>query len=155
MQVIAQHFFDILKKDNASSRLDDLSASFIGDGPAHTHFLYTKGAPVLSWLVLICSGFLESVWATALSRSENFTRLLPTIIFFIACGASMAGLSFALREIPVGTGYAVWVAIGASITALWAMLTGAEPFSIVRILLILGIIACVIGLKITSPALNE
>lgn len=105
---------------------------------------------MLSWVILVVSGSFEAVWATALSKSEGFTRLLPTLIFFVACGISMGGLSIALREIPVGTGYAVWVAVGASVTALWAMATGAEPFSVVRVLLIAGIIGCVIGLKLTS-----
>lgn len=105
---------------------------------------------MLSWIVLVGSGCLEAVWATALSYSEHFTRPIPTVVFFVACISSMLGLSYALKEIPVGTGYAVWVAIGASITALWAMITGAEQFSIMRVLLIIGIIACVIGLKLTS-----
>lgn len=107
---------------------------------------------MFSWIILIFSGCLEAVWATALSYSEHFTRLIPTVVFFVACICSMLGLSFALKTIPVGTGYAVWVAIGASITALWAMLSGAEEFSILRVLFILGIIACVIGLKLTTSA---
>lgn len=71
---------------------------------------------MLSWIILIVSGAFEAVWATALGKSEGFTKLWPTMIFAAACLLSMGGLALALREIPTGTGYAVWVAIGASLT---------------------------------------
>ena len=67
----------------------------------------------MAWLVLIVSGVLEAVWATALGRSEGFTRFAPTLVFGVAIVASMAGLAFAMRTLPVGTAYAVWVGIGA------------------------------------------
>jgi len=105
---------------------------------------------VLAWIVLIVSGAFEAVWATALGKSEGFTKLWPTVTFFVACAISMGGLAFALREIPTGTGYAVWVAIGASLTVIYAMVTGAEAVSVLKILLLLGIVACVIGLKLVS-----
>ena len=101
------------------------------------------------WFVLVLSGVLESVWATALGRSEGFTRLTPTLVFAVAIVASMAGLAFAMRELPVGTAYAVWVGIGAALTAGYAMATGQEPLSAVRVLLLLGIVGCVVGLKVT------
>ncbi|WP_103064338.1 DMT family transporter [Actinomyces qiguomingii] len=104
----------------------------------------------MSWLILVGSGLFEAVWATALSRSEGFTRLMPTVVFLLACLTSMTGLAYALREIPVGTGYAVWTAVGAATTAVWAMSTGAEPVSLVRVLLLTGLIACVAGLKLTE-----
>ncbi|WP_061960728.1 DMT family transporter [Demequina flava] len=103
----------------------------------------------MPWLILVLSGVLEAVWATALSRSEGFSRLWPTVIFAVALVASMGGLAWALKSLPVGTAYAVWVGIGAALTAIWAMATGAEPFSIVRVLLIMGIVGCVAGLKLT------
>lgn len=106
----------------------------------------------MSWIVLIASGVLEAVWATALGASKGFTRLGPSIVFVIALAASMAGLAWAMRDIPTGTAYAVWVGIGASLTVLWAMLTGAEALSVVKLLLVLGIVACVIGLKLVSDA---
>ena len=104
----------------------------------------------MSWIVLVVSGLLEAVWATALSRSEGFSRLVPSVVFVVSLAASMAGLAYALRELPVGTAYAVWVGIGASLTAGYAMATGAEPVTVVRIVLILGIGACVAGLKLTT-----
>jgi len=102
----------------------------------------------MSWLVLVLSGVLEAVWATALGRSEGFTRLVPTVVFAVACVGSMAGLAYAMRDLPVGTSYAVWVGIGASLTVAYAMATGDEAASVVKVLLLLGIVGCVIGLKV-------
>ncbi|RPF20950.1 DMT family transporter [Myceligenerans xiligouense] len=104
----------------------------------------------MPWVVLVVSGLLEGVWATALGRSDGLTRLVPSIVFGVAVAASMAGLGYAMRDLPVGTAYAVWVGIGAVTTVGWAMLTGAEPVSVVRVLLIVGLIGCVIGLKLTE-----
>ena len=98
-------------------------------------------------LVLIISGILEAVWATALGRSEGFTRLTPTVTFAVACALSMAGLAYAMRSLPVGTSYAVWVGIGASLTVAFAMLTGEESVSGLKIVLVLVIIGSVMGLK--------
>lgn len=102
----------------------------------------------MSWLVLIASGVVEAVWATALGRSVGFTRLLPTVVFAVSLPVSMAGLAYAMRSLPVGTAYAVWVGIGAALTVTIAMLSGAEPVSTPKILLLLGLIACVVGLKL-------
>ncbi len=103
---------------------------------------------VVSWIVLIVSGVLEAVWATALGRSEGFTRPVPTVVFGVAVVASMVGLAYAMRSLPTGTAYAVWVGIGAAGTVTYAMATGAEPVSVARVLLILGLVGCVIGLKV-------
>lgn len=104
----------------------------------------------MSWLVLVVSGVLEAVWATALSRSEGFSRLVPSVVFLVALALSMTGLAVAMRTLPVGTAYAVWVGIGASLTVAYGMITGAEPFSIIKMLLILGLVGCVIGLKLVG-----
>jgi quaternary ammonium compound-resistance protein SugE len=101
------------------------------------------------WLVLVISGVLEAVWASALARSEGFTRLTPTVVFAVAMVASMAGLAYAMRGLPLGTAYAVWVGIGAALTAGYAMWSGQEPVSLLRVFLLLGILGCVIGLKVT------
>jgi quaternary ammonium compound-resistance protein SugE len=106
----------------------------------------------MSWFLLIVSGVLEAVWATALGKSEGFTKLGPTIVFGVALLLSMGGLAVAMRDIPTGTAYAVWVGIGASLTVLTAMVTGAEPASVLKLLLILGIVACVVGLKLVDGA---
>ena len=103
----------------------------------------------MSWLVLILSGVLEAVWATALGRTQGFTRLAPTVVFALALAGSMAGLAYAMRGLPIGTAYVVWVGIGAVLTAAYAMWSGQEPVSVVRVLLLAGIVGCVIGLKIS------
>ncbi len=102
----------------------------------------------MSWIVLVLSGILEAVWATALGTSGGFTRPVPIATFFIALALSMAGLAYAMRSLPVGTSYAVWVGIGAVLTVTYAMLTGDETFSVVKMLLLAGIVGCVIGLKV-------
>jgi quaternary ammonium compound-resistance protein SugE len=104
----------------------------------------------VSWIILIVSGVLEAVWATALGKSEGFTKLWPSVIFIAGLTASMAGLAFAMREISSGTAYAVWVGIGAALTVIYAMIFGGEPVSIVKILLIMGLVGCVVGLKIVG-----
>lgn len=101
----------------------------------------------MAWMVLVLSGVLEAVWATALGRSEGFSKLGPNIIFGVALVFSMAGLAYAMRSLPTGTSYAVWVGIGAALTVGFAMLTGAESTTPMKILLILGIVGCVVGLK--------
>ena len=103
----------------------------------------------MAWIILIISGILEAVWATALGKSEGLTKLSPTILFVIALLASMVGLAYAMRTLPTGTSYAVWVGIGATLTVAYSMITGTEPASIVKITLLLGIIVCIVGLKLT------
>ncbi|MFD8380029.1 DMT family transporter [Streptomyces sp. NPDC059679] len=102
----------------------------------------------MAWVVLVISGVLEAVWATALSKSEGLSRPLPTVVFGIGLVLSMAGLSFALRTVHVGTGYAVWVGLGAVLTATYAMVFGGEPAGWLKLLLLLGIVGCVAGLKL-------
>ena len=104
----------------------------------------------MAWLILVLSGALEAVWATALGKSDGFSRVGPTVVFLISVIASMAGLAIAMRELPVGTSYAVWVGIGATLTVAFAMLNGAESASVTKVLLIAGIVACVIGLKVVD-----
>lgn len=103
----------------------------------------------MAWLVLILSGVLEAVWATALGKSENFSRVVPSVVFFIALALSMAGLAYAMRDLPVGTSYAVWVGIGVVLTVVFAMATGEESVSLLKILFLAGIVGSVIGLKLT------
>ncbi|SIT89446.1 multidrug efflux SMR transporter [Microbacterium sp. RU33B] len=104
----------------------------------------------MSWVILIVSGVLEAVWATALGKSEGFTKLWPTVVFGVTLLMSMGGLAWAMRDISTGTAYAVWVGIGASLTVVYAMVTGDEDFSVVKMLLILGLVGCVVGLKLVS-----
>ncbi|MFI7605413.1 DMT family transporter [Micromonospora sp. NPDC049366] len=102
----------------------------------------------MAWIVLVLSGLLETAWAVALDRSAGFSRPLPSVIFGVTLVLSMSGLAYALREIPVGTGYAVWVGIGAVGTAVVGMVALHESSSLPRIACLLLVIAGVVGLKI-------
>lgn len=104
----------------------------------------------MAWIILVLSGTMEAVWATALSKSDGFTHPVPTIVFLLAMIASMAGLAYATKTLPIGTAYAVWVGIGAACTVVYAMATGAESVSIAKIVLIATLIGCVVGLKLVS-----
>ncbi|WP_458780014.1 DMT family transporter [Arthrobacter sp. D3-16] len=101
----------------------------------------------IPWLVLLASAVLEAVWATALGLSDGFTEPVPTLVFAVTATLSMLGLGMAIRTIPLGTAYAVWVGIGAALTVGWAMATGVEAFSVVKVVFIAGIVACAAGLK--------
>lgn len=104
----------------------------------------------MSWIILILSGVLEAVWATALGMSAGFSKLWPSVIFVVALVLSMGGLAYAMRDISTGTAYAVWVGIGAALTVLYAMFFGGDGFSLVKLLLILALVACIVGLKLVS-----
>ena len=104
----------------------------------------------MAWLVLVVSGVLEAVWATALGMSEGFTKLVPSIVFVGTMILSMGGLAYAMRDLPVGTSYAVWVGIGAVLTVTYAMITGEESVSLIKAALIVVLIGCIVGLKLVS-----
>jgi quaternary ammonium compound-resistance protein SugE len=102
----------------------------------------------MAWAVLVVSGLLEAVWAVALDRSAGFTRLVPSVVFVVALALSMVGLSWALRDIPVGTAYAVWVGIGAVSTAVVGMVALGESTSWPRLISLLLVVAGVVGLRL-------
>ncbi|WP_085830865.1 DMT family transporter [Collinsella vaginalis] len=104
----------------------------------------------MHWIVLIISGVFEAVWATALSQSNGFSRLGPSVVFLIGIVASMSGLAFALKHIPVGTGYAIWVGVGACTTILYAMFSGQEGVSMIKLLCLAAIVAGIVGLKLAT-----
>jgi quaternary ammonium compound-resistance protein SugE len=106
----------------------------------------------MPWLVLVASAVLEAVWATALGDSDGLSRLAPTVVFAGALTLSMAGLALAVRTIPIGTAYAVWTGLGAAITVTWAVVVGGESASAAKLLLVIGIVGAVIGLKVAAPA---
>ena len=104
----------------------------------------------MAWILLVVSGFMETAWATSLERSHGFSKPLPTVLFVITLALSMGGLGWALRSIPVGTGYAVWVGIGAVGTALVGMIWLGESASVGRVLCLVLIVAGVVGLRLFS-----
>ncbi|MGW4068222.1 DMT family transporter [Nocardia grenadensis] len=104
----------------------------------------------MSWVVLLLSGVLEAVWAAALSASHGFRRWKPTVLFVVALVLSMAGLAWAMIDLPTGTAYAVWVGTGATLTVTWAVITGRERADTARVLLLSLLIVSVVGLKAVS-----
>ena len=102
----------------------------------------------MAWIVLVLSGLLEAVWALSLKASEGLNRLWPTVSFLVLLAASMAGLAWALRTLPVGTAYAVWTGIGAIVTAAVGMAWLGEPATVGRIVSILLIVAGIVGLRL-------
>ena len=104
----------------------------------------------MAWVVLIVSGILEAVWATALGRSEGFTKLWPSVVFFGALVISMGGLAWAMRDISTGTAYAVWVGVGVVLTSVYAIAARVERPTAARLLLLGGIAASVVGLKLVA-----
>ncbi len=104
----------------------------------------------MAWVVLVVSAVFEAVWATALGRSDGLTQPGPTVVFVVGLAISMVGLAVAMRRIPLGVAYCVWIGIGAALTVVYAMATGDEPVSPVRIALLTGIVGCVVGLKLVG-----
>src|SRR3712207_7163568 len=91
------------------------------------------GVIMWSWIVLVLSGVLEAVWATALGKSEGFSRVGSTVLFVLGLLGSMAGLAYAMRDLPVATAYAVWVGIGAVLTVTYAMGTRTASVSVLQL----------------------
>jgi quaternary ammonium compound-resistance protein SugE len=104
----------------------------------------------MAWLQLALAGLLEVVWALGLKRTEGFTRLWPSVLTLAAMGLSFYLLARAVRTLPIGTAYAVWVGIGAVGTAVVAMLFMGESRSLLRVGSIMLIIAGVIGLRLAD-----
>lgn len=102
----------------------------------------------MPWIVLLISAVLEAVWATALGQSDGFTQLTPSIVFVIALALSMVTLAYVTKHIPISTAYAVWSGAGAALTVTYAMLTGGEVVTVVKIILLAGIVGAVVGLKL-------
>ncbi|HEY0187457.1 MAG TPA: multidrug efflux SMR transporter [Cellulomonas sp.] len=104
----------------------------------------------MAWAVLILSGLLEAGWALSLKASDGFSRLWPSVAFVMLLAASMAGLSWSLRTLPVGVAYAVWVGVGAATTAVLAMVWFGEGVSVGKIVSLVLIVAGVVGLNLFS-----
>ena len=109
----------------------------------------------MSWILLIIAGLLEVGWAVGLKFTEGFTRPLASVLVVLAMAASLFLLSIAVRQIPLGTAYAVWVGIG----ALGAVILGAvlfqEPLTVARTFFMLILLGAILGLKFTSVSASE
>jgi len=103
----------------------------------------------MSWLILILAGVLEIVWAVGLKYTEGFTRLWPSVGTGVALLASIALLGLAVRDLPVGTAYAVWTGIGAAGTVICGIMFAGEPATLIRLGCVGLILAGVVGLKVS------
>jgi quaternary ammonium compound-resistance protein SugE len=104
----------------------------------------------MAWFLLILGGFFEVGFTTCLRFVDGFRNIPWTLGFLASVTLSMGLLEVASRSIPMGTAYAVWGGIGALGTVLVGILWFQEPASTVRLLLILGVVACIAGLKLTA-----
>jgi quaternary ammonium compound-resistance protein SugE len=106
----------------------------------------------MSWLLLIVAGLLEVGWAIGLKYTEGFTRFWPSVGTVLAMIASLALLGIALKSLPVGTAYAVWVGIGAVGTVILGIVLFGEPAHLFRLVSVGLILAGIIGLKLATPS---
>lgn len=105
----------------------------------------------MAWVILVVSAMFEAMWATALDRmAGGAVTLLNVVSFVFGSIISVGGLYFALRELPVGTSYAIWVGIGAATTVLWAAFAGVDTLTALKLVFIGMIVAGVAGLKVVS-----
>jgi quaternary ammonium compound-resistance protein SugE len=106
----------------------------------------------MAWFILVVAGLLETGWAIGLKYTDGFTKLWPTVATLAAMAVSMTLLGIAVKTLPVGTAYAVWVGIGAVGTVILGVTLLGEPVNPARILSVTLIIAGIIGLKLATPA---
>lgn len=101
----------------------------------------------MAWVYLVIAGFLEIVWAIGLKYTDGWTRLWPSVFTLVTMVASFYCLAIAVREIPIGTSYAIWTGIGAVGTATLGIILLGEPVSAMRVACMALIVAGIIGLK--------
>ncbi|MEX2535817.1 MAG: quaternary ammonium compound efflux SMR transporter SugE [Trueperaceae bacterium] len=104
----------------------------------------------MSWFILVIAGFLETGWAIGLKYTEGFSRPVPSVLTVVTMAASMWLLGVAVRELPIGTAYAVWVGIGAIGAAILGIVLFQEPVTILRVLFLSLLLVAIIGLRITA-----
>src|SRR5574344_1280339 len=104
----------------------------------------------MSWTILFLAGIFEIFWAVGLKYSDGFTKLIPTIFTIITMILSFYLLSLALKSLPIGTAYAVWVGIGTIGTVIAGIIVFGETINFIRLISILFILIGIIGLKFTT-----
>ena len=104
----------------------------------------------MPWLILVAAGLLEILWATALKQSDGFTQLWPSVIGVGGALLSFVLLAVALRDLPAGTGYAVWVGIGAVGVSIAGTIAFGDALSAARVLFLSMIVVGIVGLRIAD-----
>lgn len=105
----------------------------------------------MSWLILVLAGLFEIGWAIGLKYTDGFTKLWPTVGTVASMVVSLGLLGVAMKSLPVGTAYAVWVGVGAVGTAILGIVLLGEPANAGRMVSLCLIVAGIIGLKLASP----
>ena len=104
----------------------------------------------MHWIILFVAGLFEVAWAIGLKYTEGFSKLWPSVFTIICMIISMALLAYAVKQLPIGTAYAVWTGIGAIGTAVLGIILFDESKELIRIFFIFLIITGIVGLKIFS-----
>ena len=104
----------------------------------------------MSWTILFLAGIFEIFWAVGLKYSDGFTKLFPTIFTIVTMIISFYLLSLALKALPIGTAYAVWVGIGTVGTVIAGIMLFGESMSLIRVISILFILIGIVGLQFTT-----
>ncbi|MGA9276930.1 DMT family transporter [Ilumatobacter sp.] len=104
----------------------------------------------MAWIILIIAGLFEVAWASLLGETKGFTRLVPTLGFLATLGTSMYLLSVATRTIPIGTGYAVWVGIGAVGAFLVGTLIRGDETNPAQVIAVGALVVSIIAVKATA-----
>lgn len=102
----------------------------------------------MSWLILFVAGLFETAWAIGMKYSQGFTRFWPSVFTVVSIFISMGLLTYSLKQLPVGTAYAVWTGIGAVGTVILGIFLFGESKELVRIFFISLIIVGIIGLRV-------
>lgn len=106
----------------------------------------------MSWVILVLAGLLEVGWAIGLKYTDGFSRFWPTVATLLAMALSLGLLGLAMKSLPVGTAYAVWVGVGAIGTALLGIALFDEPANAGRLMSLALILLGIVGLKLSTPA---
>ena len=121
-------------------------SKFIGDDPM------TIGGRSMTWAILVLAGLFEMGWAIGLKYTDGFSRLWPTVWTVMAMIISLWLLGIAMKTLPVGTAYSVWVGVGAVGTVILGIVLFGEPANTGRLISVAFIVAGIIGLKLTASA---
>ena len=106
----------------------------------------------MNWFILVVAGLFEIGWAIGLKYTEGFTRPWPTVGTVLSMVISLGLLGLAMKSLPVGTAYAIWVGVGAVGTAILGILLLGEPANPLRLVSLGLIVAGIVGLKLATPA---
>lgn len=104
----------------------------------------------MSWIILFCAGLFEVGWAVGLKYTDGFTRPLPTVLTIAAMAVSLGLLGLAVKDLPLGTAYAIWTGVGAVGTVIAGIILFGESMALIRLASVALIVTGLIGLKVSA-----